>query len=295
MAEEENGKDGSGGESNDLPATIEVEVDGKKHTIDANRAADLIKQQAAATQRSQQVKPLLDFAEQYNADPKTLVEQATGAFNVLGNLIDAGIIDEEGNPIQKDSDEGGKRKMRLGQGSDDNSGEDGTSLAVEEVLSASAKRTEEIVSKALGTVGDKVERLEKDNARLVRTIVDMRLEKQFPDLSEEDRSQLMAIAAADKDSGKDLTQHAKELVEKKGQREVEAERRFAEKYGLNLDDIKKANELKEQSSKGASAFVPKEKGFSWSRRNRGKSKEDTASPLEATKQFLRGQGFFDGR
>lgn len=287
MADDNEGAAGSGEKgSTGNPATIVVEIEGKQVTKSVEDVVNLIQGQAATTQRSQQVAPLIQFMEQYQLDAETLIGQSKGAFETIGNLIDAGLINENGEVIQKkagDGKDGGDDFLTNFQASGEGGGSD-----IGKLLEGERSKTEAIVQKALEPfegMATTIERLSKDNTRLIRLEVARRLTGDHPNLSEEDTSRIMAIASAD--GTKSVKQHASDYVEKKKGAAEKTREAYAKEFNVDLAEFDKANARKEQDSKGASGLAEGKK-FSFSRRDRGKSQEDNlANPGDAAAEYMR--------
>ena len=105
---------------------------------------------------------------------------------------------------------------------------------------------EEVIKKALGPYTQRLDRLERDQDALIRRELSIKLQREHPDLDEEDISRGLALAARDRT--KTLGQHLESLVESKKSYMTGLEKKFAEKYGVDLEEWNKRNALKEQGT-----------------------------------------------
>lgn len=267
----EAGNDQAGG--ND--GQIKVAVEGEEKVFSAEDVLNLVKQRAAVTQRSQAVAPLLRVLDKYGIDAETYTTQAEGALAVVGRLIEQGIIDEQGNVIEKKQVDQTKSSPGEFGGFDvgGRSSEEKTMKIVEAAL-----------GKYLGPIAKRLEAMEEDQLALLRESTSNRIRAIYPHFSEQNVSELFARAA--KDSKMSLLEHAKLFDKELADRNEALEATIAKKYGLDLGELR--NKLKEQSAEGGAMAAFEGKKFSFrnvaARRDKGGK---SVSPLDATMDYFR--------
>lgn len=228
-----------------------------------------------ATEKSQKLSKILDAAKSYDLEPDEFLEQAIGGFTVIGNLIQEGIIDNQGKVVKKDT---GKPP------------EDDLSklLNLDVTKSGGGDKTEEVVMRALAPIMEKFKSIETSvtglqdiSTSLIRNNYQKDIKTAFPTLDDEDISRVFGVAM--KDRKKTLMEHAKDLAEGKNQRNEAVQREFAKAHGLDYDAMtkkKSENDLKGLGPQGPAAFAEGKK-FSFTK------KEGFVTPREATEAYFR--------
>lgn len=253
------GTDDSGSNSNQ---TLSVEIDGAAKDFNVEDVKNLVSQQASATQKTQQVSAILKACEKFDLDPESFVGQAEGAFSVISDLIEKGLVDEQGTILQKK------------QGSDDINFSKKTT---DKNLDFSEGKILDLVTKALKPLTEKLGVLEQDQTQLTRLRINDSIKSKFKNLEDKDISQLFAIANSDR--SKTLVQHAEELSNKKVVDHSDLRKKFAKEFGVDLTDFD-ANKLAEQDADGGAGAMFKGKAFSF------KKGKDNVSPRKAMKDFF---------
>jgi len=255
----ENNKGDDSGKSN----AIIVEIDGKQETFTADDVVNLKAQQAAATQKTQSVAAINAAAEKFGMSPEDYVAQAEGAFGVMGNLIDAGMIDNTGNVIEKKAPDVKLPDQNLNlQKTEPN------------VLEQRLEKLENILSSIPG----EFETLKQDQTYMIRNDLQRQVQGKHPELNDDDVSRIFGTAMNDPKKGS-VWQHAEEYVTKKTALRVEDRKNFAEEFGINLEQHDE-NKLRQASPEGAAAMVVKGKKLSF------RGGKDSVSPIQATKEFM---------
>lgn len=227
-------------------------------------------------------------AKQYGTDTKTYLESAESAFGVLNTLIEAGLIDEAGAIVKPTGDssskEGGKSDTNKNKASsfsfetkegENNKGEN-------DLLSA----VENLIDKKLGTFNEKFQQIESSQSTLFKAGLSARIKAKHPEFTDTDVETVMNNAFADRTQ--DLWAHAESVKNSNTTHLQEQEKIFAAKYGVDLEQVKKHEELKEQHATGGIGALFKGKRFSF----RKKTRNDTEfiRPSEAVKTFNASQG-----
>ena len=244
---------------------ITIDVDGESKSFSSSDIQNLVSQQSAATQKTQQVSAVLKACNKFDMNPEVFVGQAEGAFDVIANLIDAGVVDDQGNIIQKET---AQKKVNT---SFNNTNQGETSISSDDKMLS-------VINKVLEPLTKKFEALEKDQMHLTRLRVNDTINGKFDNLDERDMSEIFATAGADKT--KTLMQHAESISKKKGDNLLEQKRALAKELGVNYDEFT-ANALREQGSDGGAAGLFKDKKISF------KKGKDSLSPKAAMADFLK--------
>lgn len=262
--ENDTNSDASNNDAGSNGGHITVDVDGELKTFSSDDIQNLVSQQASATQKTQQVSAVMKACDKFDMNPDTFVGQAEGAFGVIANLIDAGVVDEQGNIIKKESKQG---DVSFNKTQSQNKGQESSE---DKILS--------VISKVLEPLTKKFETLEKDQMHLTRLRVNDSIQGKFKNLDEKDISELFAIAGADKT--RTLMQHAEVFSKKKDDSFLDQKRAIAKELGVDYDKFT-ANTLREQGAEGGAAGLFKDKKISF------KGGKDSLSPKAAMAEFFK--------
>jgi len=243
MAEQGQKQGGSTPDPSDLGKTpteqkIVIGEGENEQTLTAEQVAELVQGQAVATQKSQEASALLQAAEKYGMDSKTYVEQAEGSFARFAELIQDGVLDEQGQLIKKAEPAIPKP---------------GVFSSVEP--RPSETKALEVVTRALESLQDRIGLVENDQTSMIRMDIEKELKDQYPSFDNDDVSRLFGQAKMDKDRGKQVSiwERAKELSERKQGSVGELRKAHAKEFGIDLKKWDERNALKEQGAKGGVA------------------------------------------
>jgi len=153
----------------------------------AEQVAELVQAQATATQKSQESAALLQAAEKYGIDPKVYVEQAEGSFARMAELIQDGVIDEQGQVIKAPE----PKIPKPG--------------APPIETRPSETKALEIVARALKTLEGRVDTMADDQTSMIRMDIDKELRKKYQEFDGDDVSRLFGQAKVDSDQGKQIS------------------------------------------------------------------------------------------
>lgn len=256
----------SGSPNTDQAAKIEIE--GKAYTVDEIK--NVLAAQANLTQKAQIASKLETATSRYNTDPDTYLHNAEASFAVVQELISKGIIDETGKLVE--------RKV-----------EPSVTPAAPVIPGIPANRADATVMKALEDFHGKFSKMEQDLARLrednvglMRLRISDQLAQKFPDLDEQDISRVIATAYSS-GAQKPVMEVAQEMVaSKKGWLESQ-EKAWAERYGLDYEDLKKRKQFIEQGPEGGVGGLVAGKKISFSK---DRKDPNAVTPREATKAFF---------
>jgi len=264
---ENGGKSGDSGDggSNTNPQEVTIEVDGEKKTYKAEDIQNLVAQQASATQKTQKVAALIAAAEKYGLEPEDYVGRSEGAFATIVDLMEEGVLDEEGKRILKkeESDDSEKGKAKL----------------LEKQKGKVESKGLDMVTEALDKIEKRTQRLEEDGLNFMKKDLSREIRKKHPELGKDDVSKLFAVAMAN--PRKDVWQHAEEFAGKKKEGKVTTRAEYAKEFGIDLKewDENKVNE--QDANGGGAASILGERKVSF------KKGKGSISPREATLNYFR--------
>ena len=256
------------------PQTIVV---GEK-TYTPEEIQGIIQTQTTLKTQLEGLAPVREALTRYELKPEELVEQASGAFAMLNQLVEEGLIDETGKV--KKSQAGDPPKVPPvvpgvtpePKPADPKASDPGTQALLSKIT---------LLETALGNVTKSLTEIDRTQSSLLRTNIEKDLKAQYPALDSEDVSKVLVIAS--KDRKKDIFAHAKEMSEKKTQSLAALREAHAKEFGIDLKEFD-ANKLNEPGADKGAAGMFKGKSFSF----KGKGK-DSVSPRQAAMEFLRKQ------
>ena len=275
----ENGQGDQGTDQGDQ----KIKVGDKEYS--AEDIQSLVGQASAATSKSQQVSAILDACKKYDMEPDEFLEQAVGGFTVLGDLIEKGIIDAQGNIAEKKAPESGS--------SDEVDLDAILNLKKKDNASGSEDKVAALVAKALEPMTERFNAALKDvkevQTNMIRKDYQRDIMAKYPNLDAEDVSKVFGLAMQDRT--KSVWDVAKNASETKAARQVEADKAFCEKHGLNYEELVKKgefqdeNSLKENGPEGGAAALTEGRKITF--RTRGVDPKERISPLEATQNYFK--------
>ena len=200
---------------------------------------NLAKQQASATQLTQEYAPLKRLCETYGARPEDVALQADALFKKATAWQQEGFLDEDFE-IASRQEPPSKSEGTKPEGSKPPSVE---TISSDQITEMAKKAVED----ARSPLVQKIQRLEQGIEMLSNFHIESKLKEKYPDLEGEDITRILTNARVD--PSKNLIQHAEDVVKYKGTKTSEMEKRFAEKYGIDIEKFDE-NKLKQQSAEG---------------------------------------------
>ncbi len=243
--------------------------DGTEKQLTQEDVKNLIAQQAALTQRSQQISPLMKLCERYNVDGNTLASNAEAAFKVILDLQEKGIIDAEGNLVSS-------------SGQSATTPQAAASSTPPPVSQTGAPgqppgNIDPVAAKALQKLTDRLDTLSKAQDALVKLTLETQIKTRYPDFTEDDIARVVAMT--EHDNSADLWTHAENWSKTKKSLEQKAREKYAKEFGIDLEKFDE-NRLRQQESEGGITLPFKGKKFSF------KKGKDVVSPREAMRQHF---------
>jgi len=234
-----------------------------------NQNTDLTKNVAGMTNISKAI-------DRYGTDPDTYLSNAEAAFGVISDLTSRGLIDDQGNVLDK------KKEGDGSGGITPKPNVDLSSVFGEGDGGDKNDRTLQIVSKVvethLGGLKKQIDELTSGQAGLYRSQLQTKVQSKYPSFSNEDVSKLFGTASVN--PGKDLWAHAEEMAKGKKATESTERERFAKEFGVDLKTFDE-NKVREQNADGGSVTVFPEKKFVFNKRAKRLNSKDSVSPRDA--------------
>ena len=255
-------------------------------TLNLTDVESIIENADKTAAKAEKVANIFKTAEAYGLEPEEFLEQSVMGLSTISKMINDGIIDANGNVVKKDPN---KKETKENPDLDSlfnlNKKEDETPK-----LGAGEKAILEALTKINGRIDNvekSVEESESIQTNMIRNNYKREIVKEYPNLSDDDVDKIFATAMGLKNMGKkvDLMEIAKEKSEEVGANKAAVEKAFAEKHGLDYEElIKKAdpNSLEQQEAKGGMPVILAGKKVSFLKRGDG-----FVSPGKATQEFLR--------
>lgn len=257
---------GQGDASGAGTATVKVTVAGEEKVMTQADIQQMVEKHSSVEKKAQDVENMLKVVDRYGTDPSTYLENSEAAFRVMDTLINKGVIDNQGQLIQKVVDVKDKEdKVDLRPDADKLSEE----RLVGIVMKALKPKFEEF--------GTRLSEVDQGLSSVYRKDLQKEVITKHPELNEEDVSRLFGMATADK--SKDLWGHAEVLVGIKREIKAEHEADFAKTHGIDLEAYR--NKLKEQGADGGGASQFAGKRFQFDRGRKGLRDKDAVSPMQA--------------
>ena len=197
------GKDGKGGsgdggsgdkgQGSGNSSQIVVELNGEQKTFTSEEIKGLAGKATEADRLNQQFAPFSKVLTQYGVTPEDYLRNSEGSFALVNQLIEAGVIDDQGNILKKDSS-ATKVEPKV--------------VNVDLTKSGENKQLD-VVLKALKGIGDRIEQLEDGQSGIYRRNIENDVKGKHPNLETEDITRLLAKAKADK--SKSFWDHAEAM------------------------------------------------------------------------------------
>lgn len=261
-----------------------IKVGEKEYSADD--VNNLLTQAEAGTKASQQLGVVSDFMKKVGAESvEELVANVDGAYTVLNNLLEAGVINENGELVESSSSKGDKLKGKEGERDLDdvlnaqNFAKQKGSQKMNDLVQEALQGALEPLQKKLSEISDvQTSMLRKDVAREIQA--------KHPELDNEDVERVFGTAMHDK--SKSIWQIAEARAESKKAKLGSFEEEFAKKYGLDLEELRKKqaeendpNKVKQGGKEGGSSVLSEGKKITLRR-----GVKDGVHPKDLAKQYL---------
>jgi hypothetical protein len=223
-------------------------------------------------QKAAQAKKIVDNASRYGLSIDDYMANTDMALHTVSDLIEQGVIDQQGRRVQSTASDTPKRSDV------DLSGVE--SQQDRGAISGHLKRLE-AVEQALSALTPDIESVKQSQMQLIRKEVANDLIQRYPTLTSDDVGKVFVKAMNDKTMS--LEDHAQAYAQQKKEYSAAYRRKVLEELGMDPDKVEERNQLRQQGSGGAGRLFQGKK-FSF---KRGK---DTMSPQEAARRYLEAKG-----
>jgi len=289
------GGGGAGGQSPDDKGTgnsIQVQVGEELMTFTPEQVVQAVTKAGSLEKTVEGLSGFQKVLTQYGVGADEYVRNSEAAFAIANSLIEQGIIDEQGNVVQKKTEPAprpseGNLGFKFLQGD------------------TKPSKELEVIAAALKTIGARVEKLDEGQANIYRRNIKRDVQAIHPDLDDSDISKLLATAQHDK--SKNFWDHAEALAGVKSANIKQTEKSYVKstietliKIGAIKEgtiDLEKLdsldlNSLKESDPSGGAPIYEGKKFMFQSRRRRlgKKQTEGFSSPSEVTHEMFRKKG-----
>jgi len=269
-------------ESEETKDAGKIEVDGKSYSTED--VQNLVKQGAAATQKTQEVAGILAAAEKYGVDVETYLGQAEGAFGVMSQLIADKVIDEQGNTIKKQvkpkpTDDKQDEEVDLDKLFNLTAGDTKGLQGADKVAAIVAKALSPQLE-AMEKLGERVAAVDKTQGDMIRLNLEEKVMSKFPNLKPNDVSQVFGSAMQDR--SKSLWDHAETASKAKASDISALREEHAKEFGVDLTKFDE-NKIKEQEAGGGAGVLFKGKKFSF---NPKRGDKESVTPLQAANEWI---------
>jgi len=280
-------KDGAGGQSEGSGDSIQIKVGDEVKTFTPQEIQNQLEKAGNLQRAMEGLSGYQKVLTQYGVNSDEYIQNSEAAFQIMNTLIERGLIDQQGNLVEKKKagDDDPKDRQTPGFRFADDPRKD---------------RQLETIGKALQTITSKIEQLEEGQSSIYRRNIKRDVMVQHPNLdSDDDISRLLATAQRDK--SKSFWDHAAEMSREKETITKQTERGYVKstiealikagiieegKVDMAKLDTTDLNSLKEQSPLGGAPTYEGKKFLFKSRfRKLGiKDQDKYTSPADATKE-----------
>lgn len=184
-------------------AGVEIEIGGEKRKLTAEDVKAMATKVAELEEAKKKLEPFVQTLGRYGIDTEEYLRNSEASFVVMNQLIEKGVIDEQGNLVEKK----GAEKAA-------------SALQVSNVkTSGELPREIQVVLSAFGKITERLDSLEESQSVIYRRNLEADVQSKFSNLESEDVTKLLAKAKADR--GKSLWDHAKVMSEEKATRKTQ--------------------------------------------------------------------------
>lgn len=250
---------------------ITIQIDGEEKILKTEDVQNLFGEHSDLKGKIEKVSNFGKTLEKYGTDQDTYLSNAEAAFGVISELTEKGLIDGQGNVIEKKTNDDSSLKKDDDLNFDFNFTDKGSGDKVAQLVA-------KVVETKLGGLVKQVEDLSSGQAGLYRAQLKSAIQAKHSSFSDNDVSKLFGIASTN--PTKDLWTHAEEMAKGKEKDSEDERSKYAKEFGVDLKEFD-ANKLNEQDGSGGSISVPEGKKLIFSPRAKRLGTKDSVSPREA--------------
>ena len=273
-----------GGQGDGNPTQIQITVGEETKMVSAEEVATAMAKAGNFDSTNEKFAPFKKVLDAYGIDSNEYLRNSEASFALMNQLISQGVIDEQGNVIDKKAGDGDNKLVipvkPTGEGDEGSKG-----------------KATQVVLDALTKIGDRMTKIEDGQSNIYRRNINQDVKAVHSNLDDDDISKILAKAQADRSVG--FWDHAKAASEAKvvsvGQTELSHAKNTIQllvKAGVLEEgkvDLEKLDltALKEQDpSKDPPVHEGKKFMFASRRRKLGKAAEEFTLPGDSMKEML---------
>lgn len=197
---ENEGTDNSGRRTGHA-AQVSLDIDGKQIVLDEATLRDLVGKGEEYGRIKEGITPLLNLAAKYGVTDKEYLANAEASFALANALIEKGIIDQQGNIIEKTPAS--------------------NVTFMQKATESTGGKANEVVLAALNKLTERLETLESGQSSMWKRTLEQDVKAQYPNLDPEDVPGILAKSKSDK--SKSFWDHAQVVSKEKETRRKESE------------------------------------------------------------------------
>jgi hypothetical protein len=286
MGQENDDKDKDKGVGDKGTQSLTIKLEDGEKTLTAADVVKLVQEHGKISGEHAKFAKVAEVLQKYETDPETYVSQTEAALAVVSKLMEAGVIDNKGNLVEKkgekDSKGGGfdwkgDSKGDKGGGDDDSSGLKGDD------------RVAKIVAKALEGIMPRLKGIEETQGSLLQSTLEERVRRAHPDLDADDVERVFEQAY--REPKKKLMDHAKAYADRKAEKTKAIKAEVAAELGIDLTEYERRLELKrkmtEKGDPHGALVLAEGKKLTF---KPGKDDKSAVSPRDATINFFKNLG-----
>ena len=180
------------------PTQIEITVGGETKVFSAEEVATAVGKAGSLDTMNEQFAGFKKVLAQYEINPEEYLRNSEASFALMNQLIEQGVIDEQGKVVEKKPGDGLPIKPVVPP----LAGDDGK-----------VTKSQQIILDALTKVGERMEKLEDGQSNIYRRNIERDVKAIHSNLNSDDISRILAKAQADRSQS--FWDHAKVAADKK--------------------------------------------------------------------------------
>lgn len=197
------GQGGSDGSGDGNPTQIQITVGDETKMMSAEEVAQAVEKAKQLEATNEQFAGFKKVLTQYGIKPEEYLQNSEASFALMNQLISEGVIDEQGNIVEKGK--GGDKAPVVPPKTPADGGGSGGDKASQVVLDALTK------------IGERIDKLEDSQTNIYRRNINRDVKAVHSNLSDDDISKVLAVAQADRSQS--FWDHAKAASETKATKE----------------------------------------------------------------------------
>ena len=192
------GNQGKGGGSGDgTPTQIQITIGDETKMLSAEEVVLAVSKAGELDVTNEQFAGFKKVLTQYGINPEEYLRNSEASFALMNQLISQGVIDEEGNIVEKKISDGESKKF----------------IIPAKAAEGEPTKAAQVVHDTLAKIGDRMTALEDGQSNIYRRNIERDVKALHSNLDSDDVSKLLAKAQSDK--SKNFWDHAEEASKEK--------------------------------------------------------------------------------